>query len=71
MNGDVEDIRRMYPGWELAELPDVAYTVDGDTGEVRLPTWGVFITLFLYKPEGLTDAASIYNKKHDYQNWRG
>lgn len=66
MNGELEDIRRMYPGWELAELPDVSYTVDRDTGEVRLPTWGVFISLFLYKPEGLSDQRGhIYNRNFD------
>lgn len=66
MNGELEDIRRMYPGWELAELPDVAYTVDRDTGEARLPTWGVFISLFLYKPEGLSDQRGhTYNRNFD------
>lgn len=66
MNGELEDIRRMYPGWELAELPDVSYTVDRDTGEARLPTWGVFISLFLYKPEGLSDQRGhIYNRNFD------
>lgn len=66
MNGELEDIRRMYPGWELAELPDVSYTVDRDTGEARLPTWGVFISLFLYKPEGLSDQRGhTYNRNFD------
>ena len=71
MNGELEDIRRMYPGWELAELPDVAYTVDRDTGEVRLPTWGVFITIYLYKPLGLSDAASNYENHEKIREWRG
>lgn len=70
LNGEVDDIRRMYPGWELAELPDVAYTVDKDTGELRLPTWGVFITLFLYKPEGLSDKVSLYDKYREIAEWR-
>ena len=71
LNGDVEAIRRMYPEWELAELPDVSHTLDKDTGEVRLPTWGVFISLRLYKPEGLSDAASLYNKYASIAEWRG
>jgi hypothetical protein len=62
LNGEVEQIRRMYPEWELAELPDISHTLDKDTGEVRLPTWGVFITIYLYKPSGLSDAASNYEK---------
>lgn len=70
MNGEIEQIRRMYPGWELAELPDISYTLDEKTGELRLPTWGVFITLYLYKPEDLSDAASIYNRKNQYTEWR-
>ena len=70
MNGEIEQIRRMYPGWELAELPDISHTLDKQTGELRLPTWGVFITLYLYKPEGLSDAASLYNKYAEYADWR-
>ena len=63
MNGEIEDIRRMYPGWEIAELPDVSYTVDAETGEAKLPTWGIFITLFLYKPEGISSGDCSWNKK--------
>ena len=71
MSGEIEDIRRMYPGWEIAELPEVAYTVDKETGEAKLPTWGIFITLFLYKPEGLSDKASEWDKRHKYSEiWR-
>ena len=66
MNGEIEDIRRMYPGWEVAELPEVAYTVDRDTGETKLPSWGIYITLYLYKPEGLSDAASEWDRSHRY-----
>lgn len=66
INGELDDIRRMYPGWEIASLPDIAYTVDKDTGETRIPKWGVFITLYLYKPEGLSDAASEWDRKHSY-----
>lgn len=66
MNGEIEDIRRMYPGWEIAELPDVSYTVDRVTGEAKLPTWGIFIMLFLYKPEGLSDRASEWDKRGKY-----
>ena len=71
MNGELDEIRRMYPGWEIAELPEVAYTVDKETGESKLPTWGIFITLFLYKPEGLSDKASEWDKRHKYSEiWR-
>lgn len=70
LNGEVEQIRRMYPEWELAELPDVSHTLDKDTGEIRLPTWGVFITIYLYKPSGLSDAASLYNKYTAMTEWR-
>ncbi len=66
MQGEIDAIRRMYPGWELAELPQVSYTVDKETGETKLPTWGIFITLFLYKPEGLSDAASQWDRRHQY-----
>lgn len=64
MNGEIEDIRRMYPGWEIAELPSVSYTVDRETGEAKLPTWGIFITLFLYKPEGLSGRVSEWDRKN-------
>ncbi len=70
LGGEVEDIRRMYPGWELAEMPDIAQTLDTDTGELRLPKWGVFITLYLYKPEGLSDASDSYAKKQELSSWR-
>lgn len=69
MSGEIEDIRRMYPGWELAELPDVAQTLDTDTGELRLPKWGIFITMYLYKPEGLSDPASRWDRIEKYINW--
>ena len=69
LNGEVEQIRRMYPEWELAELPDISHTLDKDTGEVRLPTWGVFITIYLYKPSGLSDAASNYEKYEKITKW--
>lgn len=70
LNGEIEQIRRMYPEWELSELPDVSHTLDKDTGEFRLPTWGVFITIYLYKPSGLSDAASNYEKYEKFREWR-
>ena len=69
MNGEIEKIRRMYPGWELAEMPDISHTLDKDTGELRLPKWGVFISIFLYKPEGLSDPASKWEKMEKFINW--
>ena len=68
MNGEIEDIRRMYPGWEIAELPDVSYTVDAATGEAKLPTWGIFITLFLYKPEGISSGQHDWCKQRK-EHW--
>ena len=68
MNGEIEDIRRMYPGWEIAELPDVSYTVDAATGEAKLPTWGIFITLFLYKPEGISSGEHDWCKQRK-EHW--
>jgi hypothetical protein len=69
MNGEIEKIRRMYPGWELACLPEVAHTIDKDTGEYRLPKWGVFITIFLYKPEGLSNPANTWEKFKNITSW--
>lgn len=69
-NGDVAEIAKLYPGWEIAELPTIAQTLDKDTGELRLPKWGVFITLFLYKPSGLSDSASTYSKYQEISEWR-
>lgn len=70
MNGEIAEILKLYPGWNIAELPEVSQTVDTDTGEVKLPTWGIFITLYLYKPEGLTDPESRYEKMSEYLSWR-
>ena len=70
LGGDAAEIRRLYPDWQIAELPEIAQIVDRDTGEVRLPTWGIFITLYLYKPEGLSDKASLYNKYREIAEWR-
>lgn len=69
MNGEIEKIRRMYPGWELACLPEIAHTLDKDTGEYRLPKWGVFITIFLYKPEGLSNPANTWEKFKNITSW--
>lgn len=49
--GDAGALRRLYPGWELASLPDVAQTVDLGTGEPEPVRWGIFISLFLYRPD--------------------
>lgn len=62
INGEIEAIRRMYPGWEIANLPEVSQVIDTYTGELRLPRWGVFISIYLYKPEGLSD----YNPHEEY-----
>lgn len=69
INGDAAEIAKLYPGWEIAELPEIAYTLDKDTGELRLPKWGVFITLYLYKPEGLSDNESLYSKYQKFTEW--
>lgn len=66
MNGEIADIMKLYPGWQMAELPEVSMTVDENTGEAMLPTWGIFITLYLYKPEGLSDPDSRYEKMAEY-----
>jgi hypothetical protein len=52
----------MYPGWEVACLPEVSQVIDTDTGEMRLPKWGVFISIHLYKPEAISD----YDPKYEY-----
>jgi hypothetical protein len=62
INGEIEAIRRMYPGWEVACLPEVSQVIDTDTGEMRLPKWGVFISIHLYKPEAISD----YDPKYEY-----
>ena len=69
-NGDIDQIMKMYPGWQIAEMPEISHTVDKDTGEVKLPTWGIFITLYLYKPEGLSDEASVYDRYQEISEWR-
>lgn len=69
-NGDIAEIAKLYPGWEIAEMPTIAQTLDTDTGELRLPKWGVFITLYLYKPEGLSDQASAWDKYANITEWR-
>lgn len=71
LNGELEKIRRMYPGWELAGMPEVAHTLDRDTGELRLPKWGVFISIFLYKPEGLSNPADSWEKFSENIVWEG
>ena len=69
-NGDIDQIMKLYPGWQIAEMPEISHTVDKDTGEVKLPTWGIFITLYLYKPEGLSDEASVYERYREIGEWR-
>lgn len=69
MNGEVDKLLALYPGWQIAEMPEISHTVDKSTGEVKLPTWGIFITLYLYKPEGLSDEAGIYERYQKITNW--
>ena len=69
-NGDIDQIMKLYPGWQVAEMPEISHTVDKNTGEVKLPTWGIFITLYLYKPEGLSDEASVYERYQEISEWR-
>ena len=71
MNGEIAEIMKLYPGWQLAELPEISQTIDKNTGEVQLPTWGIFITMYLYKPEGLSDEASNYTRFREISEWRG
>ena len=70
-NGEVDKIMSLYPDWQIAEMPEISHTVDKETGELKLPTWGTFITLFLYKPEGLSDAEGVWNKYQEITTWRG
>lgn len=65
--GDLEYIRRIYPDWCVAEVPDIAMTLDRDTGEAKLPTWGVFITIYLYKPDGLSEKNSFAYKEGKHE----
>ena len=71
LNGEVDKLLALYPGWQIAEMPEISHTVDKDTGEIKLPTWGIFITMYLYKPEGLSDEASIYDRFREISEWRG
>ena len=70
LNGELEELSRLYPGWSLAALPEVAHTIDQNTGEVSLPTWGVFITIYFYKPEGLSDGTQSFKRYQDITEWR-
>ena len=70
INGEVDKLLALYPGWQISEMPEISHTVDKDTGEFKLPTWGIFITLYLYKPEGLSDEAGIYDKYQEITSWR-
>lgn len=69
-NGDIAEIAKLYPGWQVAEMPTISQTLDEETGELRLPKWGIFITLYLYKPSGLSDSASLYEKFQEINEWR-
>ena len=61
---DSSVIRRLYPDWELAELPDMQYVIDYDTGELHDPMLSPFLCLWFYKPWALSD------KKDDLRKWR-
>jgi hypothetical protein len=71
INGEVDKLLALYPGWQIAEMPEISHTVDKNTGEVKLPTWGTFITLYLYKPEGLSDKEGIWSRYQEITEWRG
>ena len=71
INGEVDKLLALYPGWQIAEMPEISHTVDKSTGEVKLPTWGTFITLYLYKPEGLSDEEGIWSRYQEITEWRG
>ena len=71
INGEVDKLLALYPGWQIAEMPEISHAVDKDTGEFKLPTWGIFITLYLYKPEGLSDEEGIWSRYQEITEWRG
>ncbi len=71
VNGEVDKLLALYPGWQIAEMPEISHTVDKSTGEVKLPTWGTFITLYLYKPEGLSNEEGLWSKYQEITEWRG
>lgn len=71
VNGEVDKLLALYPGWQIADMPEISHTVDKNTGEVKLPTWGTFITLYLYKPEGLSDKEGIWSRYQEITEWRG
>lgn len=71
INGEVDKLLALYPGWQIAEMPEISHAVDKSTGEVKLPTWGTFITLYLYKPEGLSNEEGLWSKYQEITEWRG
>lgn len=68
--GDLNYIRSLYPGWEVAEAADICQVWDDEQQEFRLPTWGVYITLHLYKPEGVTDPLEVDAARSRYFKFR-
>ena len=68
---DIEFIRRLYPGWEVAGVPYIAQVWDEKEEKMKLPGFGTFMSFYLYKPEGLTDPSSVYNEKNKYYEWPG
>ena len=54
-SNDATAIRRLYPDWELAELPDLQQIIDYDTGEVQDPMISPFLCLWLYKPWAVSE----------------
>jgi len=47
---DTNEIRKLYPGYEVAEV-ECSNMVDEETGEVFPNPYGIFITLYLYRSD--------------------
>ena len=58
MSNDIYTLHKLYPGWSIASLPDVEFDIDYNTGEVRGSTMSSFLTLYLYRSEGLSAKVS-------------
>ena len=68
-SNDVSELNKLYPDWAIAQLPEMEYAIDCDTGEVQDAIMSPFLTLYLYKPEGLSDPASRWDRIEKYINW--
>lgn len=53
-SNDFDEIHKLYPDWQIASLPDMEYAIDYDTGEIRDARMHPFLTLYLYRSEGLS-----------------